>query len=98
MSSGNGNGEEIVVPPVLGTLVERLGQGRRVSVDGIEVSNDTISDVIMLLDKVAADEGLKNAAGRGAFSLISREIAVPPSTNGGHRLGFPRTFDYRRGF
>ena len=92
----NGNGEEVVVPPVVGTLVERLSQGRRVSVDGIEVSNDTISDVIMLLDKIAADEGLKNAA--GAFSLLSREIAVPPSTNGGHRLRFPRTFDYRRGF
>ena len=74
-------------------ILERISQGRRVSVDGIDVSNDTISEVIGALKFLAADEAVK--ANGGGFSALKREKAVPPSTNGGFRYRFANAHNYR---
>ena len=73
-------------------VLERLTQGRRVSVDGIEVSNDTIAEVIGALRFIAAEDAVK---ARGGFSAMKKEIAVPPGTNGGFRYRFADAYRYR---
>ena len=94
MSNGNGT-DPLPVPPINETIIERLSTGRRVSVDGIDVGFDSITEIITALKFVKGQEALKTG---GAFSSIRREIAVPPGTNGGHRLRFPVPHQYRRGF
>ena len=72
--------------------LERLSRGRRVSVDGLEVSSDTISEFIGALRFIAAEEAVKQ---RGGFGIMKKEIAVPPGTNGGFRYRYADTYRYR---
>ena len=79
-------------PTTSQVILQRLTTGRRVSVDGLEVSNDSISEVIGALRFLAAEEAVK---ARGGFAAMRKEIAVPPSANGGFRYRFGDAYAYR---
>ena len=72
-NGGNGNGEIPDSP----TVTERLSTARRASVDGIEVSFDSLSEFILAKKFENGDKAL--ASSTGAFGTLCREIAVPPS-------------------